>query len=316
MSLGLCLGSVGVGKCGSTTSEQAVNISNTAIAQAYMQSVFNCNNDVQGGNNISAGGCSCAQMGYKTDAACLAAQKEAMAYRAKICAQSLVKLNKDDPAIVCLCNISGGGCNAGVTQDSFMSVNQNCKSLVDAKTKLDQEFFQNIKENLKVMNSDIGALFDSGSEKNLLNLANSFTANVSTQTITNISSKITAQNSVKATCGGININVSQYAKLQAVLDNLSDVKAFTDLQQALKQEVEVALEKQNNGFLGWLNNNYWVIIVIAVVLIGAFCFYWFYWRKRGLTGLSGANVINNYYYDKNATTATNTVPQIVVTPNA
>jgi hypothetical protein len=299
MSLGLCLGSVGIGKCGSTTSEQAVNITNTAIAQAYMQSVFNCQNDVKGGNNVTAGGCSCAQMGYKTDAACLAAQKEAMAYRAKICAQSLVKLNKDDPAVVCLCNISGGGCNAGISQDSFMSVNQNCKSLVDAKSKLDQDFFQNIKENLKIMNSDLGAIFDSGSEKNLLNLANSFTANISTQTITNISSKITAQNSVKASCGGININVSQYAKLQAVIENLSDVKAFNELQQKLTQEVETTLEKQNNGFLGWLNNNYWVIIVIVVVLaIAGFCFYWFYWRKRGV-GIGGsdhANVINNYYY--------------------
>jgi hypothetical protein len=298
MSLGLCLGGVGIGKCGSTTSEQAVNITNTAIAQAYMQSVFNCQNDVQGGNNVTAGGCSCAQMGYKTDAACLSAQKEAMAYRAKICAQSLVKLNKDDPAIVCLCNISGGGCNAGVSQDSFMSVNQNCKSLVDAKSKLDQDFFQNIKENLKVMNSDLGALFDSGSEKSLLNLANSFTANITTQTITNISSKITAQNSVKASCGGININVSQYAKLQAVLENLSDVKAFNELQQKLTQEVETTLEKQNNGFLGWLNNNYWIIIVIVVVLaIAGFCFYWFYWRKRGVNGgHDHANVINNYYY--------------------
>lgn len=302
MSLGLCLGSVGVGKCGSTTSEQAVNIANTALAQAYMQTMFNCKSDVKGGNNVSAGGCSCAQMGYKTDAACLAAQKEAMVYRAKICAQSLVKLNKDDPAIVCLCNISGGGCNAGISQDSFMSVNQNCTNNTEANTKLDQDFFQNVKENLKVMNSDIGALFDSGSEKNLLNLSNSFTSNVDTKIITDISNKITAQNSVKATCGGINVNVSQYAKLQTIIANLANVKAFTDLQQKLTQEVEASLEKQNNGFLGWLNNNYWVIIVIAVVVIGAFCFYWFYWRKRGVVsgsggGGDGAHVINNYYYD-------------------
>ena len=281
MSVGLCLGSIGIGACKDATRDTSKStIVNTAMAYALDQCIFNCKTTVEAGNKVHAASmCSCAQLGIAPgSAACSTYQQNVFNFQS----QCTTNLQSNPPkstaqlqSLICACR-STSGCNIGVTQDSSTSSQQTCSNNAEVTNNINNDFSNNVIDSLKSTMSDIGGVFDSNNHEVVKNLTNTISQNITTQHISQIESAVNAAQSVSAGCGGINFGVTQVSRYTNILNVLNTTKDFNTLSNKIEDTLKTDITRTNNGLTGWLYGNYTtVLIVCAVILIGVVAFFWF-----------------------------------------
>lgn len=265
-AFGLCLGGIGVGKCGKTTGSQSVNITNTAIAKAFYENAFSCKSTVDGGNSVVAGGgCECRGLFPKQ---CAEVKAAYLAQQSKACSELADDLTQEEK--LCLCKVGSGGCNINISQSSLFTSQAICKQSTEVQTKLKDGFSTKLLSELKQTMSDIGGLFDSADSKSVIKLANDIQQSITDQMIQDISTQVTAKNEVVSECGGINIGITQAVQFQVILSVMLQNKTIADAQGRIVDQVKASLDRKDNGVLGFLQTWYGILItclIIAGVLI-------------------------------------------------
>ena len=283
MSVGLCLGGIGLGACKDATHDTSKStIVNTAMAYALDQCIFNCKTSVEAGNKVHASGlCSCAQLGIAPgSAACSTYQQNVLNFHS----QCTSKLQNNPPkettqlqSLICACSPTSG-CNIGITQNSSTSSQQTCSNNAQVTNNISNDFSNKVVDSLKSTMSDIGGIFDANNQEVVKNITNSISQNITTQHISQIESTVNAAQSVTAGCGGINFGVTQISRYTNILNVLNTTKDFNTLSNKIEDSLHTDITRVNNGFTGWLYGNYITIIIVAVAIIGIVLLY--VWFKR------------------------------------
>lgn len=283
MSVGLCLGSIGLGACKDATHDTSKStIVNTAMAYALDQTIFNCKTSVEAGNKVHAAGlCSCAQLGIAPgSAACSTYQQNVLNFHSQ-CTSKLQNNPPKDTAqlqsLICACSPTSG-CNIGITQNSSTSSQQTCTNNAEVMNKINNDFSNNVIDSLKSTMSDIGGVFDANNQEVVKNITNTISQNITTQHISQIESTVNAAQSVTAGCGGINFGVTQISRYTNILNVLNTTKDFNTLSNKIEDTLKTDITRTDNGLTGWLYGNYVTIIIVAVVIIGIVLLY--VWFKR------------------------------------
>jgi hypothetical protein len=291
MGFGLCLGGIGVGDCGSTSSTQAINITNSAISSAYYRNAFSCTSSVQAGNTVTAAGyCSCGEMGMDT-IDCTAYKEQMATLSAQTC-DTVAKDRPDMPPelLTCLCHSAGAGCNINVDQKSLITSQQTCTNTQDVQTKLNNNFANDVIASINANMKDIGGLFDSTNQSIVGNFANKIVQNITTDMITNISNSVTAGNRVDAGCGALNFGVTQYSQFTNILNSLNSSSVIQDASNSIANHIQSTLKREDDGFTGWLTSGWHIVIIIFAVgaLIVILYLVWRWYSNRQATQAAAA----------------------------
>lgn len=271
MGFGLCVGGIGVGKCGNNKSEQSSSITNTAIAKAYYSNAFKCENTIHGGNSVTSGGfCSCGRLGIHNSRKCAEYELAKKKIEAETCSKSLQTAKETGltpEEITCLCGSGGAGCNINIDQTSLITSQQICKNTNDVKTKLNDHFVNDMMSSIKSQMSDIGGLFDSVDQGIVSDLSNKIQQSITTKMITDVSQIVTTKNEVKADCGGINIGITQMSHFNGILSVLNQNRVIQDASNDISNHMKSVLERKDDGFLGWITSTAGIIVMIIIGLV-------------------------------------------------
>lgn len=268
MVFGLCLGGIGLGKCGNTSSSQSTNITNTAIASAYYNNAFSCQNAISGGNRVVAGGvCSCREAGIPAYE-CEEWQEKSRALTAHLCDTALDKgkehgLTGDE--LLCLCK--GGGCNLNVDQKSIVLSQVTCKNTTDVAQKLKNNFANDLVSKMKQSMTDIGGLFDSNNQKIAFDIANRIQQQFDSNLIADVSNSVVTGNQVRADCGGLNMQITQYSYLNNVLNVLMKNKTIQSAANELTNHVKTDIDRKDKGLAGFVKSVAGLILLIVVPIV-------------------------------------------------
>ena len=285
MAFGLCLGGVGVGKCGNTSSKQAINIANTVVAEAYYSSAFTCDAEVDAGNELIVHGeCGCDELGLGNNIDCNARKAEYERNKVEMCKIVSTIPNYPPEKIACICQVSDAGCVDGIDQQSSFTNKVSCKNLQDVKANIDNKFVNEMIQKMKQSMSDIGGLFDSNDQSVVSSLASNIKENISQEMVTDIASKVTATNTIVAGCGSQLSNVSQATKFTNVLDGLNKSSAIQSAINDLSNHIESTIERKDSGVLGWLTSVGGIITMIVIglaIILGLYLLFKFKpWDKN------------------------------------
>lgn len=270
MSLGLCFGGVGIGKCGKTVSEQHVAIVNTAVASAYFSSAFSCSSSVQAGNSVITGGyCTCAELGIVGSTQCLQYQIELNKMKQQACDDALNSKDKSlsGSEITCICHSSGAGCSIGIDQKSLVSSQVACTSKSDVKTSLESKFADDVISNLSQIMKDVGGVFDSNDQKVVSSLASHISDNISDSMIDSIASSVNTGNISRVTCGGLNFGITQYSHYTQALKILSQNSVINQTMSDIANQIKTSLSRKDEGFTAFFEAWYGILLVIVVVIV-------------------------------------------------
>lgn len=285
MAFGLCLGGVGVGKCGNTSSKQAINIANTVVAEAYYSSAFTCDAEVDAGNEtIVHGECSCGELGIGNAVDCENAKATAARLQLEACKAASANANTTPEQLACLCQVSDAGCAYDITQESSFTNKVSCKNIQDVKANIDNKFVNEMIQKMKQSMSDIGGLFDSNDQSVVSSLASNIKENISQEMVTDIASKVTATNRIVVGCGAQLSHVSQATKFTNVLDGLNKSSAIQSAINDLSNHIESTIERKDSGVLGWLTSVGGIITMIVIglaIILGLYLLFKFKpWDKN------------------------------------
>lgn len=286
MAIGLCLGGIGVGDCSNpTTSEQSVKVVNTAIAEAYYKNAFSCTSTVQAGDKVNAGGaCGCAEIGINNNQTCNDYKLKMAELQATVCTASEANAKQTGMTheeLTCICKVSGASCNIDISQKSMVASQALCQNSDTIQSNLKNNFATDLADKLTSKNSDLGALFDSSDQKNIVDLATTIQDNITQEMTKNITSQVQASNVVTSECGGINMGISQYSQFDNILKALTSSTAIQDASNSLATAVKIATTRRNDGFLGglwsWMKSSGGIIVII-IICIGVIVAVWM-WRN-------------------------------------
>lgn len=286
MGFGLCLGGLGIGKCGNTSSKQSASITNSAIASAYYKNAFSCKRKVDSGNTVKADGyCSCGELGIGNSIDCRKYKQHMAILQAQTC-NNVLKNRPDLPPemVTCICHSGGAGCNLDVSQTSTVTTQFTCTNKNDVKQNLSDNFTNDVLSNMKQNMSDVGGLFDSNDQSVVANLATKIRQNISDEMIQDISSDVTASNNVEAGCGGLNFGITQYSQFTSIIKVLGSNQAIATAMNELQNHMKATVERKDSGFLGWLTSSTGIIVMIIIgiaVIVGlVLLFKYKPWEKK------------------------------------
>jgi hypothetical protein len=288
MGFGLCLGSIGVGKCGDTKSQQSVNVVNTAVATAYYKNAFSCKNEIKAGNEINTSGyCSCGALGIGNSSDCTRYRLKMIEAETQTCnsvlnAQTRGTLGLTGGEISCICKSAGAGCTLDVKQDSVVTSQQRCTNAADANQKLKTNFATDIAANLKSLTKGLGGLFDGKDQDQAIKIGNTISNNVSTSMSSAISNTVNTKNTVTTGCGGLTIGITQFSHFQNILTGLNSSKVIQSAMSDANTLVKGKVVSDDEGFLGFLSGTTGIILIIVVslaILVGLYIF--FKWERGG-----------------------------------
>lgn len=282
-AFGTCIGSVGIGSCGSSSSSQSINLSNTAIARAFMSNAFNCTSTTNAGNTVKvAGTCACSQVGIFNTIDCQRWQAQNRSAALERC--KLLSKRKDITDKTLLCACAQGGCAEDVNQDSYMSNESKCELRSDARQRLKQNFANDVLANVKSQSSDVGALLDTGKQKSIVNLATQLENEFTNKVVSNVSQNIDASNRVDVGCGGVAVGITQSSHFTNVLNVLSKTTSFQDIAQKMSNTIKSTISRKNQGFLGglfgWLKSTGGIIMLVIIGIVGIVLIWFFVVHKK------------------------------------
>jgi hypothetical protein len=271
MSLGLCLGGVGLGACKDATRDTSTTtILNTALTYALDQCIFTCKANIDASNKVQAAGqCSCAELGIAPgSAACSSYQANLFAFQSQCSMQLQSNPPKDTTqlqSLICSCRPTSG-CNIGISQTSNTQSEQTCSNNATVQNNLSNDFSNHVVDSLESTMSDIGGLFDANNHEVVKNVANQISQNVTVQHISTIENMVNAAQTVSAGCGGVNFGVTQVSRYTNILKVLQTTNDFNTLSGKITDVLSTSITRTNSGFLGWLNGNMTVVIIVAVII--------------------------------------------------
>jgi hypothetical protein len=267
MGWGVCLGGIGIGSCSGSSSTASQTIANQVIAESIRSNLFKCTQKTDAGQRVTARGCSCQEIGLPT-LQCQQHLSQISEDRQALCAALAKSIGKDITAeqYICFCT-PGGSCNMNVEQTSSIFLETKCSSISTAKQNIQSKLSDSIAQKMKEAASDFGALLDTSDQSVISNASNMIKTSLDDETIKKIQSVITNPQVVEASCGGINIGITQHSQLNAILNVISNDKLVQQARNDLQSVVQQKVSRKNNGFTGWLTGSIGTIVLIIVGLI-------------------------------------------------